>query len=55
MNINYGKEVHLGESTQIKLIKHVLVTSSRQDHMTNWNDYISTTVAKTIKIGRTVT
>ena len=35
MNTKYGKQVHLGESTQMKLIKHVLVTSWRQDHMTN--------------------
>ena len=35
MIIKYGKHVHLQEFTQMRLIKQVLVTSSRQGHMTN--------------------
>ena len=35
MITKYGKHVHLQEFTQMRLIKQVLVTSSRQGHMTN--------------------
>ena len=31
----FGKEVHAGDLTQIRLIKQVLVTSSHRDHVTN--------------------
>ena len=37
MTTKFGKQVswHLGELTQIRLIKQVLLTPSYQDHMTN--------------------
>ena len=28
----FGKQVHLGELAQMRLVKQVLLTSSRQDH-----------------------
>ena len=31
----FGKQVHLQDLTQIRLIKQVLVTLLRQDHVTN--------------------
>ena len=47
-------DVHLGELTQMRPIKQVLVTSSRQDHVTN--HYISTTaVPMATKLYRIVT
>ena len=43
-------------STQMRLIKQVLMMSSPQDHLTNWNHYISTnTVPVTTKRNRVVT
>ena len=36
MIINFGKQVHLHDLTQTRLIKQVLVTLLRQDHVTNW-------------------
>ena len=33
MITKYGKQLHLEELTQMRLIKHALVTSSRQDHV----------------------
>ena len=39
----FGKEVHLGELTQMRSIKQVLLTWSRQNHVTNWIYCISTT------------
>ena len=35
MTTNFGKQVHLQDLTQMRLTKHVLVTSSRQDNVTN--------------------
>ena len=35
MTTKFGKHVHQGELTQMRLIKQVLVTLSRQDHITN--------------------
>ena len=35
MITKFGKLVHLQDLTQMRPIKHVLVTSSCQDHMTN--------------------
>ena len=35
MTIKFGKQVHLGKLMQMRLIKQVMVTSSRQDHVTN--------------------
>ena len=35
MTTKFGKQVHLQESSQMRLIKQVLVTSSRQDHVRN--------------------
>ena len=50
----FGKEVHLQDLIQMRLIKEVLVTSLRQDHVTNKN--ISTTrVPMVTKLGRMVT
>ena len=31
----FGKQVHIGEMAQMRLVKQVLLTSSRQDHQTN--------------------
>ena len=42
-NLLLGKQVHLRELTKLRLIKKILMTSSRQDHVTNKNHYISTT------------
>ena len=35
MITKFGKKVHLQDFIQLRLIKQVLVTSLRQDHMTN--------------------
>ena len=35
MTTKFGKKVHLQDFIQLRLIKQVLVTSLRQDHMTN--------------------
>ena len=35
MTTEFSKQIHLQELTQMRLIKQVLVTSSRQDHVTN--------------------
>ena len=35
MITKFGKHVHLQNLTQVRLIKQVLVTSLRQDHVTN--------------------
>ena len=35
MITKFGKQVHLQDLTQMRLIKQVLVTSLRQDHVTN--------------------
>ena len=54
--IKLGKQVHLKDLTQIRLIKQVLVTSLRQDHVTNGKHYISTTrVPMANKLGMKVT
>ena len=34
MTTKFGKQIHLQDLTQMRLIKQVLVTSSRQDHET---------------------
>ena len=50
-----GKQLHLGELTQMKLIKQVLVLSSRKDHVKRiiWRN-IQTFLAKTIKCYHTM-
>ena len=35
MTTKFGRQLHLQEFIQMRLIKQVLVTSSHQDHMTN--------------------
>ena len=35
MTTKYAKQVRLEELTQMRLINQMLVTSSRQDHVTN--------------------
>ena len=35
MIIKFGKQIHLQNLTQMRLIQQVLVTSSCQDHVTN--------------------
>ena len=53
MTSKFGKQVHLQDLTQIK---QVLLTSLRQDHMTNLKHYISITrVPMVTKLGRLVT
>ena len=49
----FDKQLHLEEFTQMRLIKQVMVTSSRQDHMTNKKYYIFTTTVS-MKLGRMV-
>ena len=43
MTTEFGRQVHLQELTQIRLIKQVLMTSSRQNNVTNLKHYICTT------------
>ena len=55
MATKFGKQEHLCEFTQMRLIKQVLVTLSRQDHVTNLMYCISTnTISMAIKLGRMV-
>ena len=35
MTTKFGKQVHLQDLTQMRLIKQVLLTSLHQDHVTN--------------------
>ena len=35
MTTKFGKQVHLQDLTQMRLIKQVLMTSLHQDHVTN--------------------
>ena len=52
----FGKQVHLQDLTQMKLIKQALVTSLRQDHLRNYNHYISITrVPMATKLGKMIT
>ena len=45
MTIKFGRQIHLEqkELTQMRLIKQVLVTLSRQDYVTNLKQYTPTT------------
>ena len=55
MTTNVGRQVHLEEFTQMRLIKQVLLTSSHQDHVRNLKKYISTTrVSLATRPGRMV-
>ena len=57
MTIKFGRQIHLEqkELTQMRLIKQVLVTSSRQDYVTNLKQYTPTTrVPLATKLGRMV-
>ena len=52
----FEKQVHLQELTQMRLIKHVLVTSLRQNRVANLKHYISTVrVPIATKLGRMIT
>ena len=52
----FGKQVHLQDLTQMRLIKQMLVTSLWQDYVTNWNHFISTTRGTmATKLGRMIT
>ena len=47
------KQVYLEELTQMNLFLQILVTSSNQDHLTNWKHYIPTiNVTMATKLGR---
>ena len=49
----FGKQVYLEELTQMNLFLQILVTSSNQDHLTNWKHYIPTiNVTMATKLGR---
>ena len=51
MTTKFDKQVRLGELTQMRLTKKVLVTSSRQDHVKN----STTRVSMVTKLGSMVT
>ena len=52
----FGKQVHLQDLTQMELIKQALVTPLRQDHLRNYNHYISITrVPMATKLGKMIT
>ena len=56
MHTKFGKQVHLQDLIQMRLMKQVLMTSLRQDCMTKYEHYISTTtVSMTTKLGKFVT
>ena len=42
MTPKFDKQVHLGELAQMRQTKQVMVTSSRQNYVTNYKNYIST-------------
>ena len=51
----FGKKVHLQELNQMRLIKQVLVTSSRQGHVTNKKLISTTRLSNATKLGKMVT
>ena len=53
--IKFGKKVHLQELNQMRLIKQVLVTSSRQGHVTNKKLISTTRLSNATKLGKMVT
>ena len=53
--IKFGKQVHLQELTQMRLIKLVLVMSSVQDHKKNLKHISTTAVPMATRLGRMVT
>ena len=57
MTITFWKQVDLQDLTQMGPIQKLLVTSLRQDHVTNLNHHISTTiiVLMATKLGMMVT
>ena len=56
MITKFHKQVHLQDLTQLRLIKQLLVTSLRQDHVTNGKHRPSTTrVPMATKLGRMIT
>ena len=55
MITKFGKKVHLHDLTQMRLINQVLVTSLRQDHVTNEKHISATRVSMNIRLGRLVT
>ena len=56
MTTKCGKQVHLEDLTQVRLIKQVLVTSTGQDYVTSENYYIfTTTMPMATKLDRMAT
>ena len=55
MTTKFGKQVHLEQLSQIRLIKQVLVTSSHQDQVTNWKHISTTTVPMATRLGKKAT
>ena len=55
MTTKFGKQLHLEELTQVRLIKQVLVISTGQDHVTNENHISTTRVPMATKLFRMVT
>ena len=47
----FGRQVHLQDLTQMRLIRQVLVTSSHQDQGTNYNHISTTRVLMAAKLG----
>ena len=52
MTTKFGKQVHLQDLAQTRQIKQVLVTSLRQDHVTNDKHISTTRVPMATKLGR---
>ena len=55
MKTKFGKQLHLEELTQVRLMKQVLVMSPGQNHVTNENHISTTRVPMATKLCRMVT
>ena len=55
MTTKFGKQLHLEELTQVRLMKQVLVMSPGQNHVTNENHISTTRVPMATKLRRMVT
>ena len=47
----FGKQVHLQDLTQMRIIKKILVTPLRQDHVKNWKHISTIRVSMVAKLG----
>ena len=55
MTTKTGKQVHLEEFTHMRLTKQLLVTPSRQNHVTNQKDISTIRVLMATKLSRMAT